>query len=326
MTTAADDARNLTLSRELSAPRDLVWAALTTPEHLGRWWGPTGFRTETHGHDLRPGGMWHLTMHGPDGRAYPNHVVFDVVEPPERLVLRYVQESGQEAVHHVTTITLDALAPGRTRITLALRFPSAEACRDAVERYGAMEGGQQTLGRLAALLEGSSGDELPDATLVVRRVLAAPPELVWSVWTDADHLQRWFHPEVWTIFSAALDLRVGGSFHYGFRGPEMPETWGLWTFTEVDPPRRLRFDVSFADAARRLVPSPFGGAWPARVDTTVTLEPHAGLGRGTVLTLRSAPRGASAEEVEAFRAMLPSMDGGWGQTLEALGAYLRAVG
>lgn len=193
-----DESTDLALDRELRAPRERVWAALTDPTALDRWWGPSGFRTVTEAYDLRPGGAWRMTMHGPDGHAYPNHALFDVVEPPARLVLRYVDGSGD--VHHVTTIRLDALDAQRTRLTLSLRFPSAAARKDAVERIGAVEGGRQTLARLAAHLEGTDR-----GVFRIQRLFAATPERLWALWTDADHLARWFHPSAWTITRAELD-------------------------------------------------------------------------------------------------------------------------
>jgi uncharacterized protein YndB with AHSA1/START domain len=158
-----------------------------------------------------------------------------------------------------------------------------------------------------------------DESFIVRRVFAAGPARLWAVWTEAEHLNRWFHPAVWTIFQSELDLRVGGSFFYGFRGPDFPPAWGLWRFTVVEPPHHLAFELSFADADRRIVPSPFGGAWPARITTRLTLEPHAG---GTALTLRSTPLDASADEIAAFQAMKTSMADGWGQTLDSLRRFV----
>lgn len=263
-----------------------------------------------------------MIMHGPDGHEYDNRVVFDVVEPPERLVLRYVDEAGKDVLH-VNTITLDELGPKRTRIHLSLRFPSAQLKRQVLEAVGALEGGKQTLQRLVDLLdELQAGRATSDDGVVVRRVLAAPPEQVWAAWTDARHLQRWFHPRSWTIFQATLDLRVGGAFHYGFRGPDLADTWALWRFTQVDPPRRLAFVQSFADEQGGPAATPFGGPWPERIATTVTLDPHAGIGRGTVLTVRATPLDATDAQQAAFRQLGPSMHTGWGETLDSLVEFL----
>lgn len=323
MTADATDARDLRIHREVAAPRELVWAALTQPAHLARWWGPSGFQTETHSYDLRPGGSWRLTMTGPDGRPYGNHAVFDEVVEPQRLVLRYVEEAGTEPARHVTTITLDALEAGRTRVTLTLRFPTAEERSLVAERYGAVEGGRQTLDRLAALL--ATLDDVDDGAFVLRRVFSAPQALLWEAWTDAAHLARWFHPEVWTIRHSELDLRVGGTYFYSFAGEEVPETWAIWRFTEIDAPRRLGFELSFATPDRQVAPSPFGGPWPARTATLVTFERHAGIGGGTLLTIRSRPFDATDEEMAAFREAVPSMEGGWGETIDSLGVFLATL-
>ena len=78
--------REIIATRVFDAPRELVFKMWTDPKHVGRWWGPRGFTTTIHEMDVKPGGIWRLTMHGPDGRDYKNKVVFLEVEEPERLV------------------------------------------------------------------------------------------------------------------------------------------------------------------------------------------------------------------------------------------------
>ena len=90
----------------------------------------------------------------------------------------------------------------------------------------------------------------------------------------------------------------------------------------MEAPRRLGFVISFADANRNVAPSPFGGPWSARIAITVTLERHAGIGSGTLLTLRSTPLDPSDAELAAFREAMSSMEMGRGQTLESLAGFL----
>jgi uncharacterized protein YndB with AHSA1/START domain len=78
--------RDLVIERIFDAPRQMVFDAWTDPETIGQWWGPRGFTTTVHEMDVRPGGVWRFTMHGPDGTDYPNRVVYDEVVAPERLV------------------------------------------------------------------------------------------------------------------------------------------------------------------------------------------------------------------------------------------------
>jgi uncharacterized protein YndB with AHSA1/START domain len=140
--------REILLSRDFDAPREIVFQAWTDRQHVGKWWGPQGFTTTTHEMEVRPGGIWRFIMHGPDGRDYKNKIVFLEVERPSRLVYKHAGEEDTEEVKFHTTVTFADVA-GKTRITLRMVFDTP-AERDRVEReFGAVEGGKQTLARLA---------------------------------------------------------------------------------------------------------------------------------------------------------------------------------
>ena len=144
----------MVISRVINAPRDLVFAAFSDAEHFTLWWGPNGFRTTVFEMDVRPGGASRYTMHGPDGKDWPNKVEYLEVVAPERLVYRHGAEeklSDDPRCFHVT-ITFEAVQ-GKTLVTLRSLFPSAEQFEGA-KKFGAVEGGQQTLGRLDAYLSG----------------------------------------------------------------------------------------------------------------------------------------------------------------------------
>ena len=144
--------REIVVSREYDAPRDLVWEAFTNAEHKQNWWGPNGFTTTTHEHDLRPGGIWRYVMRGPDGTVYPNFVTYLSIQKPERLVYAHGTSSAADVEFH-TTVTFESLGPRRTKLTLRAVFLTTAAHRVAVESYGAIEGGKQTLERLAQELD-----------------------------------------------------------------------------------------------------------------------------------------------------------------------------
>lgn len=144
-------AREIVIERLLDAPRELVFEVFTTPEHLARWWGPTGFSVTTYAFDFRVGGAWRFVMHGPDGRDYQNRLVFDVIEPPARLLARHGGGEDLEAVHHELRISLEAEG-GKTRLTWRLVFPSIAQRDHVVREFHAVEGGQQTIQRLADYL------------------------------------------------------------------------------------------------------------------------------------------------------------------------------
>ncbi|WP_431476220.1 SRPBCC domain-containing protein [Massilia eburnea] len=72
--------------RTYDAPVQAVWDAWTDPAQVAQWWGPRGFTLTTHSKDLRIGGTWRYTMHGPDGTDFPNKTTYHVVEPLRKLV------------------------------------------------------------------------------------------------------------------------------------------------------------------------------------------------------------------------------------------------
>lgn len=147
---AAEDARSIVATRTFDAPRELVFATWCDPEHISEWWGPYGFTTTTTAFDLQPGGEWRFVMHGPDGTDYGNLVVYEEIARPERLVYRHSGTDGADPIRFRVTVTFEEVGDG-TRVTLRLVFPSVEM-REWVAARGAVEGGHQTLERLATLL------------------------------------------------------------------------------------------------------------------------------------------------------------------------------
>ena len=142
-----DDPLAIAGTRVLDAPRELVWKVWTDPKHLAQWWGPDGFRTTTSAYECKPGGIWRFVMHGPDGRDYANRIIFEVVEPPKRLVYRHGGEEDVEPVQFRTTVTFEDLG-GKTRLSMRGVFPSAAERDRVIRKYGADKGMVQTLARL----------------------------------------------------------------------------------------------------------------------------------------------------------------------------------
>jgi uncharacterized protein YndB with AHSA1/START domain len=136
-------AREITVTREFGAPRELVFAAWTDPVHVSKWWGPKGFTTTTTRMEMRPGGVWELVMHGPDGTDYPSKIVFVEIVKPERVVYDHVL-----APLFRSTSIFEDLGP-RSRLTVTLRFESAKVCEQAVRQHGALKGLQEMVVRLA---------------------------------------------------------------------------------------------------------------------------------------------------------------------------------
>jgi uncharacterized protein YndB with AHSA1/START domain len=140
-------------TRLLDAPPALVWRVFTNPEHIARWWGPDGFTITTRAHDLRVGGGWTHTLHGPDGTDWPNFVRFTAVEPGAHLAWDHGTDEGGPVMFRVS-VSLEATADGFTRLTLRHVFPTGAARDENIARANSVEGAKQTTGRLAAYLQG----------------------------------------------------------------------------------------------------------------------------------------------------------------------------
>ena len=140
MTSVAD--REIVATRLFHAPRELVFRMWTDREHISNWWGPRGFTTTTSEMDVRPGGVWRFVMHGPDGRNYPNKVVYREIVAPERI--SYFNESPPPFDTTVTFTEQD----GGTAVTARMTFESAELRERVAREHGAVEGLHQTLARL----------------------------------------------------------------------------------------------------------------------------------------------------------------------------------
>ena len=299
--------RQIVNVRLLDAPRSLVWRVWTDPKHITHWWGPRGFSTTTITMDLRPGGVWRFVMHGPDGTDYGNRVTFLQVEEPERLVFRH--EGTDEATKEITFITTVTFAAKgeQTEVTLSAEFPSA-ALRDHVaEKYGAVEGGRQTLERLAEHVADLHDAARGTYSLRVTRVIEAPRQLVWDAWTKPEHTDKW-GPVGYTVeqFNDPV-VRPGGTWRAVLRPPGKDrELWQGGVYREVKEPERLVFTFAWDDEH---------GRPGAEMLITLTFED---LGGGkTRLTLRQDGLPTLAER--------DGHEGGWGEALDVMKAHLEKV-
>ncbi len=136
---AAD--RELTASRRIRAPRALVWSAFTDATVLATWWGPDGFTNTVTVCDLRPGGEWRFTMHGPNGTSYPNQCRFAELKAPERWV---IEHTSPPLFRLVATLTEHG---AETEVHWRQTFAKAEDC--VALRAICEPANQQNLARLA---------------------------------------------------------------------------------------------------------------------------------------------------------------------------------
>ena len=148
--------REIVVSRVIEGPRQLVFDAFTSADHLAQWCAPKGGTITTHAFDFKPGGVWDATIQGPDGNAYPNHWTWKEIVPPERIVWLY--GSGKNDPHAVPT-TLTLVERGATtEATLRLVFGTKEERDEKVAKYYAAQGAKQSLDALAAYVATHAAD------------------------------------------------------------------------------------------------------------------------------------------------------------------------
>ena len=311
--TTAEAAENeIVITRVVDAPREKVYEAMMDPKQVVQWWGPKGFTTTIHEMDVRPGGVWRHTMHGPDGTDYPNKSTFKEIVKNERVVYSHGGGTKEKGAAVFTATWTFEDEGGKTRITMRSVFPTKEARDHVVKAYGAIEGGKQTLSRLEQFLTGI----LP---FVISRTFDAPRAKVWKAFTDPAEMAKWWGPKGFKVIASKMDLRPGGTYHYGIKSPEGHEMWGKFIYQEIVPQERLVFVNSFSDKDGGVTRHPMNPNWPLELLSTFTFQEAAGK---TTLIIEWLPVNATEAELAAFEAGRASMTQGWGGTLEQLTAYL----
>jgi uncharacterized protein YndB with AHSA1/START domain len=279
---------------------------MTAPQEVVKWWGPHGFTTTIHEMDVRPGGKWRHTMHGPDGSDYPNHCVFQEVVKSERLVYSNCGKPGGADVTFESTWTFESVDAKSTRVIIRMVFPSAADRDRVVKEFGAIEGGNQTLERLADHLKQESSAAPMDRTVVITRTYNAPPAVVFKAWINPQILKQWWGPKGFTNPVCEVDGRVGGAWRIVMRAPDGGEYPCGGVYREITEPHRLVFtNIAIDNDGNPII----NGL------TTVTFDD---LGDKTKLTLCTQ----ATAVVDYAAAYLKGMESGWSQSLERLGEYL----
>jgi len=311
LSAAKVEGRELIVSRTFQAPRELVYQTWTDATHLARWWGPEGFTITTHAIEVKPGGVWRYVMHGPDGTDYVNRIQYMEVIHPE--LLTYMHGDDADPEHFRVAVTMEGDGQS-TQLTMRMTFPTVEALEITVKQYGALEGAQSTLARLADELGLISAVEF-----TITRTYEAPRRLVFEAWTTPEHLRHWWGPTGFDIDVAAFELKPGGVFHYRMRNSDGHEMWGKFVFQVVSEPDRLVFVNGFSNPEGAIVRAPFDDRVPLEIQNSCTFDEADGR---TTVTLRGRPINASQEELDFFRSMHDSMRQGYGGTFDQLERYL----
>jgi uncharacterized protein YndB with AHSA1/START domain len=141
--------RQIVTIRVFNAAVKDVFSAWTNPELLRRWWGPKGFSNTFHVFDLRPGGDWKFTMHGPDGSNYPNESVFIEIEEPKKIVLNHISKPRFRL-----TAEFEDEGNNRTKLLFQQLFETVEEYNKV--KVFAVDANEENMDRLQAVLKSAN--------------------------------------------------------------------------------------------------------------------------------------------------------------------------
>ncbi len=239
---AKSKTNELKLVRVYDAPVAMVWDAWTDPEQVAKWWGPRGFTLTSHSKDLRPGGHWSYTMHGPDGTDYENTTKYFEVEPCKKLVYDHGGHEDRPPLFRVTAL-FSAEGDG-TRLEMSMAFATPEVA-EAMRKFIKQANGSSTWDRLAEYLEKeSTGKE----RFVINRSFNVPLDMMFEMWTNPDHFSKWLPPTGFEMQFLHADIRPGGKTMFMMTNNKDVTMYGRAEYRNIEKPRRLEYTQEFCDA------------------------------------------------------------------------------
>ncbi|MBY0516450.1 MAG: SRPBCC domain-containing protein [Bacteriovoracaceae bacterium] len=306
----------LRLVRVYDAPAKLVWATYTEDKHLTKWWGPRGFTITTKSKDLRPGGKWIYTMHGPDGIDYPNMTTYHVVEPYKKLVYDHGGNEERPKLFTVTVTFEEHL--GKTVMDMTMTLDTPEAAIE-ISKHIKNASGNSTWDRLGEYLE---GEQTKKDVFIINRTFKADQKTLFEMWTNPEHLSNWMGPAGASMKYLNVAIKEGAFAHYQLTTAEGEFHFGKMEYKKIQPYELLVYVQSFSDEKGNLVKPGFAPTWPDQMLTTIHFTDEGS--NETRITLKWEVYG-NANEVErkTFNEAKAGMTGGWTGSFDKLEEALR---
>jgi uncharacterized protein YndB with AHSA1/START domain len=305
----------LYIERIYKAPVKMVWDAWVDPKQVAQWWGPRGFTITNHSKDVRTGGHWKYTMHGPDGVDYPNNTKYLEVEKYSRMVYDHGGNVDQPPLFRVTVNFIDL--KGKTRMEMTMALATAEAAAET-KKFVKKAGGNSTWDRLAEFLEMESTHQ---DIFVINQTFDAPINQMFEMWTDPKHLGHWTGPAGSKITYFRADIKPGGSSFYCMTGVGDTKMYGKAHYLEIEKPHRIVYTQSFCDENENITRHPMAPTWPEIMKTTVLFEAE-GSDKTRVNLTWEVHGNATPIERDTFKKAKAGMSQGWGGSFDNLEEYL----
>ncbi len=243
--TQASPAPTLTIERVFNATPEKLWSYWVDPKKYAKWLSPQKADLVIHEWDLRVGGRVKFDMPLDNGQVNHEEGVFHVLDKPTHLV------TGSADKSFLLDVTFTALDAKRTTMTVVVTGVPSEYHEMARQGWGV------GLEQLREAVETPG----PGEGFRLVRILRAPPEKVWAMWTTAAGLDKWWKlsaKDMGFEFKVnKLDVRVGGAYDIVMSNKEHGELHNHGVYTEVVPNKRLAqrwdFDI-FLDPGERPYP------------------------------------------------------------------------
>ena len=295
MTTKSNLAEAVVIERTFDAPVARVWKALTDLEEMRHWYfDMKEFKPEV-------GFEFEFSVEH-EGTKYDHLCKITEVIPQRKLAYTWRYEG-----HEGDSLVTFELSADRDKTRLKLTHEGLETFPKlpSFARQSFMAGWTEIIGSsLKEFLEKNAATNVKP--LVITRVLDAPREVVFKMWTDEKHMAQWWGPEGFTNPVCKLDVRPGGAIRIDMRGPDGTVYPMTGSFQEIVKPERLVFTAEALDQH---------GTAVLEVLNRVTFVEKNGK---TTLTLHAQVTRVAGEGL----AYLEGMEAGWTQSLERLTAHV----
>lgn len=241
--------KSITITRIFDAPRQLVFEAWIDEKHLQQWWMPRGFTNPTCRitASSRPGyaetgaELTVVTYHPAFGDM-PQSGKFEEVSPFDKIIFSttaFPNAEGKPQLRGRNVIVFsDEPAQGKAKTRMVITASILEAGPGLEGALAGMDQGwAETLDRLSEHVEDTSEREM-----LITRVVDAPRDLVWKIWTEPEHVKEWWGPNGFTNTIHKFDLVPGGEWSLTMHGPDGADYPNQIRFIEIIRSERLVYD------------------------------------------------------------------------------------
>ena len=305
MATKQNLAEAVIIERTFNAPVARVWKALTDVEEMRRWYFDLKeFKPEV--------GFEFEFIFEHEAVKYHHLCKITEVIPHKKLAYtwRYKGHEGDSLV------TFELFAEGeKTRLKLTHEGLETFPKLPSFARENFKQGWTTIVSELQQFLEKDADEK----EFIISRTFDASRDKVWQAWTDREQLMQWFGPKGFSMTTAKLDFRPGGTFHYCLRSSDGKEMWGKFVYREIVAPERIVLVNSFSDKDGNLTRHPASPTWPREMLTTTTFTEEKGK---TIVTVRWIPLNPTDDERKTFEGARDGMRQGWTGTFDQLSDYL----